>query len=76
MSADPSVPPPQGPQRDTPDWESHTTAGGSRGVPEIQDTPREQAPPPGADGDPDAPPMSVSTGEDPESDEALSAGPS
>ena len=61
---------PADPQLEVPEseWESHTTAGGARGVPEIQDTPREQAPPPGEAGDPDAPPMAVTTGEDPEAD--------
>ena len=60
--APPDAPPP------APDWESHTTAGGSRGVPDIEDTPREQAPPPGAAGDPDAPPMAVTPGDEPESE--------
>jgi hypothetical protein len=59
----PPAPPPP-----APDWESHTTADGSRGVPDIEDTPREQAPPPGEAGDPDAPPMAVTTGEEPESE--------
>ena len=61
----PAAPPPDVPESE---WESHTTAGGAQGVPDIQDTPREQAPPPGAAGDPDAPPMAVTPGADPEAD--------
>jgi hypothetical protein len=68
MSADQTPPRPPDRPAPTPDWESHTTAGGSRGVPEIEDTPREQAPPPAPDGDPDAPPMAVTPGDDSESE--------
>ena len=70
MSPDPTPRAPAAPQPEVPEseWESHTTAGGAQGVPDVQDTPREQAPPPGDAGDPDAPPMAVTTGEAPEAD--------
>jgi hypothetical protein len=70
MSPDPTPRPAAEPRPEVAEaeWESHTTAGGSRGVPDVQDTPREQAPPPGEAGDPDAPPMAVTPGEEPEAD--------
>ena len=76
MSPDPTPPTPPDPPPAAPEWESHTTAGGSRGVPDIQDTPQEQAPPTGDAGDPDAPPMAVTPGEDPEAEAPPPAGPS
>ena len=43
----PPHPPEPDPPPAVPEWELHTTAGGTRGVPEIQDTPREQSARPG-----------------------------
>jgi hypothetical protein len=76
MSTERPPPSPPSPPPAAPDWEAHTTAGGSRGVPGIEDTPREQAPPPGEAGDPDAPPMAPTPGDAPEAEAPPPAGPS